>query len=118
MIIYGLLLLPRCRALLLSRVQRGAPAEEALRDVIKSFAGTALPAAVWEELVLPARVRGPRLCRASATLFSLSDNSSQGIRGSRSQSISSTGANISLPFSFTCQKYSPPARRVSKSPSL
>ncbi len=47
-------------ALLLSRVQRGAPAEEALRDVIKSFAGTALPAAVWEELVLPARVRGYR----------------------------------------------------------
>lgn len=47
-------------ALLLSRIQRTAPPEEALRDAVKSFAGTALPAAAWEEMVLPARVRGYR----------------------------------------------------------
>jgi len=34
-----------------------APAQEALRDTIKAFSGTALPAAVWEELILPARVQ-------------------------------------------------------------
>ena len=33
---------------------------QALRDAVKSFAGTALPAAAWEEMVLPARVRGYR----------------------------------------------------------
>lgn len=47
-------------ALLLSRIQRTAPAEEALQETIKSFAGMALPASVWEELILPARVRGYR----------------------------------------------------------
>lgn len=47
-------------ALLLSRIQREAPAEETLRDALRSFAGTALPAAAWEEVVLPARVRGYR----------------------------------------------------------
>ena len=47
-------------ALLLSRIQRTAPAEEALQETIKSFAGMALPASAWEELILPARVRGYR----------------------------------------------------------
>ena len=47
-------------ALLLSRIQRTAPAEEALQETVKSFAGMALPASAWEELILPARVRGYR----------------------------------------------------------
>lgn len=47
-------------ALLLSRVQRSAPPQEALGETIQSFAGMDLPAALWEELVFPARVRGYR----------------------------------------------------------
>lgn len=47
-------------ALLLSRIQRSAPAEEAVQETIKSFAGMALSASFWEELILPARVRGYR----------------------------------------------------------
>ncbi|MDE7225140.1 MAG: DEAD/DEAH box helicase, partial [Acetatifactor sp.] len=47
-------------ALLLSRIQRSAPPQETLQETIKSFAGMALPAPVWEELILPARVRGYR----------------------------------------------------------
>lgn len=47
-------------ALLLSRIQRSAPAQEAVQDTIKSFAGMALSASFWEELILPARVRGYR----------------------------------------------------------
>lgn len=47
-------------ALLLSRIQRSAPAQETLRETIKVFAGTALPASAWEELILPARVQGYR----------------------------------------------------------
>ncbi len=47
-------------ALLLSRIQRSAPPQEALQDAIHSFAGMALPAAMWEELILSARVRGYR----------------------------------------------------------
>lgn len=47
-------------ALLFSRVQRSAPAEECLKEAVASFAGTALPAAAWEELILPARVRNYR----------------------------------------------------------
>ncbi|MBD5527216.1 MAG: DEAD/DEAH box helicase [Lachnospiraceae bacterium] len=47
-------------ALLLSRIQRSAPPQEALQDTIKSFVGMALPAPIWEEIVLPARVRSYR----------------------------------------------------------
>lgn len=47
-------------ALLLSRIQRSAWPEESLKGAIASFAGTDLPAAVWEELVFPARVRNYR----------------------------------------------------------
>lgn len=47
-------------ALLLSRIQSSAPPEETLQETIKSFAGMALPAPMWEELILPARVRGYR----------------------------------------------------------
>lgn len=47
-------------ALLLSRIQRSSPAEECLKNTIVSFAGMAYPAAAWEELILPARVRNYR----------------------------------------------------------
>lgn len=47
-------------ALLLSRIQRQTTPQEALRETVRSFAGMSLPAALWEELVLPARVRGYR----------------------------------------------------------
>lgn len=47
-------------SLLFSRIQRSAPAEECLKAAITSLAGTALPAAAWEELILPARVRNYR----------------------------------------------------------
>ena len=47
-------------ALLLSRIQRQAPPEECLKAAIASLAGLALPAAVWEELILPVRVRNYR----------------------------------------------------------
>lgn len=47
-------------ALLLSRIQRSAPAEECLKNTIAAFAGMAYPAAAWEELILPARVRNYR----------------------------------------------------------
>jgi len=47
-------------ALLLSRVQCSAPPQEALKETIKSLAGMALLASAWEELILPARVRGYR----------------------------------------------------------
>lgn len=47
-------------ALLLSRIQRSAPAEECLKNTIAAFAGMAYPAATWEELILPARVRNYR----------------------------------------------------------
>lgn len=47
-------------ALLLSRIRRSAPAEQALEETVKSFAGLAVPAALWEELIFPARVRGYR----------------------------------------------------------
>lgn len=47
-------------ALLFSRIRRSAPPEECLRETVASLAGTALPAAVWEEVILPARVRNYR----------------------------------------------------------
>lgn len=47
-------------ALLLSRIQRSAPPQEALRETLRSFAGMALPVTMWEELILSARVRGYR----------------------------------------------------------
>lgn len=47
-------------ALLLSRLHRQAPPEEALGAAVSSLAGMALPAAAWEEIVFPARVRNYR----------------------------------------------------------
>lgn len=47
-------------SLLLSRIQRQASAEECLKAAIDSFAGLVVPAAAWEEWILPARVRNYR----------------------------------------------------------
>lgn len=47
-------------SLLLSRVSHTAPAEEALSFALASLVGTPFPAAVWEEQLLPLRVKGYR----------------------------------------------------------
>lgn len=47
-------------ALLFSRLRRQAPAEECLKGAVASLAGTAVPAAAWEELIFPARVKNYR----------------------------------------------------------
>ena len=43
-------------AMLLARMESGAPARECLEHVLKQYAGASLPAASWETIVLPARV--------------------------------------------------------------
>lgn len=47
-------------SLLLSRIQRQASAEECLKAAMDSLVGLAVPAAAWEEWILPARVRNYR----------------------------------------------------------
>ncbi len=47
-------------ALLLSKSQHSAPPEESIPAAIAGLSGTAFPAAVWEDLLLPQRVRGYR----------------------------------------------------------
>lgn len=47
-------------ALMLSRIESSAPAEECLRSTLRSYAGTVFPAAYWEELLIPKRVRSYR----------------------------------------------------------
>ncbi|MCM1134088.1 MAG: DEAD/DEAH box helicase [Clostridium sp.] len=47
-------------SLLLSRFSHLTLPEEDLRGALSSFAGTALPAAMWEEILLPARVKNYR----------------------------------------------------------
>ena len=47
-------------ALLLSRMGSSAPPRERLREAVRSLEGTAFPAALWEEVLLPARVRNYR----------------------------------------------------------
>ncbi len=47
-------------SLLLSRVSRTAPPEEALSHALSSLAGTPFPAAAWEDQLLPLRVKGYR----------------------------------------------------------
>lgn len=47
-------------ALLSSRIQHLAPPEESLKMAVSSLAGTAFPAAVWEEVLLPSRVKNYR----------------------------------------------------------
>ncbi|MCM1213923.1 MAG: DEAD/DEAH box helicase [Lachnospiraceae bacterium] len=47
-------------SLLLSRIQRQAPPEESLREAVDSLTGLVFPAAIWEEVILPMRVRNYR----------------------------------------------------------
>lgn len=47
-------------SLLLSRIRYQAPPEECLKAALDSLSGIALPAAAWEELILPVRVRNYR----------------------------------------------------------
>ena len=47
-------------ALVLARTDSAAPAKECLLHTLRQYAGTAYPAAYWEEVILPARVRGYR----------------------------------------------------------
>lgn len=47
-------------ALLLSDAKSGAPGEEAVRDMLKRYAGTVFPAAFWEGVFLPQRIRNYR----------------------------------------------------------
>ncbi|MGN0402163.1 MAG: DEAD/DEAH box helicase [Acetatifactor sp.] len=47
-------------ALLFSRIQRSAPGEECLKETISGLAGMAVSANLWEEVILPARVRNYR----------------------------------------------------------
>ena len=47
-------------SLLLSRINRTAPPQEALSYALLSLAGTPFPAASWEEQLLPQRVKGYR----------------------------------------------------------
>ena len=47
-------------SLLLSRIDRSMPAAEGVRAAIEGLAGTAFPAAIWEEVLLPRRVKGYR----------------------------------------------------------
>lgn len=44
-------------ALLLSQLQSGAPAAECVQDTVRRYEGMTFPAAVWEKIILPARVR-------------------------------------------------------------
>lgn len=47
-------------ALVFSRIRRAAPPEECLKMAIASLAGAELPAGMWEEIVLPSRVKNYR----------------------------------------------------------
>ena len=47
-------------ALLASRLQRQAPPEESIKAALSSLSGIAFPAALWEEVLLPARVKNYR----------------------------------------------------------
>ena len=47
-------------ALMLFRTESGAPAEECLRNTLRQYAGMIFPAAYWESILLPRRVRNYR----------------------------------------------------------
>ncbi len=47
-------------ALMLFRTESGAPAEECLRNTLRQYAGMIYPAAYWESIFLPRRVRNYR----------------------------------------------------------
>ena len=47
-------------ALMLSQLESSAPAEECLENTLRRYAGLTLPAASWEKILLPGRVRNYR----------------------------------------------------------
>ncbi len=47
-------------ALLFTEIQSSAPAQEYLEQTLKKYAGTVLPAPLWESIVLPARIKNYR----------------------------------------------------------
>ena len=47
-------------ALMLLRTESGAPAEECLRNTLRQYVGMIFPAAYWESILLPRRVRNYR----------------------------------------------------------
>lgn len=47
-------------ALLLGRLESGAPPAERLKEILRQYAGYALPAAFWESILLPGRIGGYR----------------------------------------------------------
>lgn len=47
-------------ALMLSKIDSGAPGEECLQNTIRRYAGEEFPAAYWEGILLPGRVRNYR----------------------------------------------------------
>lgn len=47
-------------ALQLSRMESGAPAQECLCSLLRQYAGTVFPAAYWEGILIPARVKNYR----------------------------------------------------------
>ena len=55
-------------ALLLSRMDWNAPAEESLRNILKQYAGATLPAGYWEGFLLPYWVKNYRSAQLDAYL--------------------------------------------------
>ncbi len=47
-------------ALLFSRMESGAPAEECLENLLKQYAGAVFPASFWEGVLIPGRIRNYR----------------------------------------------------------
>lgn len=47
-------------SLMLSRMESGAPASECLQNALRQYAGMTFPAACWEKILLPGRVRNYR----------------------------------------------------------
>lgn len=55
-------------ALLLSRMDTSAPAEESLRSLLKRYTGTTLPASYWEGILFPRWVNNYRAAKLDACL--------------------------------------------------
>lgn len=55
-------------ALLFSRIQYNAPAEECIKSALSALSGTSYPAAEWEELLLPSRVKNYQTALLDNTL--------------------------------------------------
>ncbi len=55
-------------ALMLSRTESGAPARECLQNALRQYAGMTFPAACWEKILLPGRVRNYKASMLDAFL--------------------------------------------------